>query len=75
MPPNPTELRLHLRADHHRIEEYRNVHCRYYARCIDTAVKHDWDGFTCRECSLFTVDVAPRAERLAFNQPADNGRP
>lgn len=42
--PNPTELRLPMWADHHRVEDYRNVHCRQYAMCIDAAVREDWGG-------------------------------
>jgi hypothetical protein len=73
--PNPTELRLPMWADHHRVEDYRNVHCRSYALCIDAAVKEDWEGFSCQKCPLFHNDAAPRAEQYAYDQPADNGRP
>jgi len=73
--PNPTELRLPMWADHHRVEDYRNVHCRSYALCIDAAVKEDWEGFSCQKCPMFHNDAAPRAEQYAYDQPADNGRP
>ncbi|WNG14159.1 hypothetical protein [Cystobacter fuscus] len=73
--PNPTELRLPIWAEQYRIEDYRNVHCRLYARCIDAAVREDWEGFTCQKCALFRRDEAPHAASHAFDQPADNGRP
>jgi hypothetical protein len=73
--PNPTELRIAMWTEQHRIEDYRNVHCRFYAGCIDAAVRYDWDSFTCRKCPLFHQDTAPRAEEHAYDQPADNGRP
>ncbi|MBM7119267.1 hypothetical protein [Archangium primigenium] len=73
--PNPTALRLPMWAENHRVEDYRNVNCRSYGRCIDTAVREDWEGFTCRKCPLFHQDAAPRADVFAFDQPADNGRP
>ncbi|XXF78917.1 hypothetical protein P2318_03920 [Myxococcaceae bacterium GXIMD 01537] len=64
-----------MRADHFRIEEHRNVHCRHYGTCIDVAVREDWGGFTCAQCPLFQQDAAPRADSFAFNQPEDPGRP
>ncbi len=73
--PNPTELRLPMWADHHRVEDYRNVHCRHYSACVDVAVHEDWDSFTCAKCPLFRQDRAPGADAYAFNQPADSGRP
>jgi hypothetical protein len=73
--PNPTQLRLPVWAEQCRIEDYRNVHCRLYSRCIDTAVREDWEGFTCQKCALFRRDEAPHAASHAFDQPADNGRP
>jgi hypothetical protein len=73
--PNPTELRLPVWAEQYRIEDYRNVNCRSYARCIDAAVREDWEGFTCQKCALFHRDEAPRADSLAFDQPADYGQP
>ncbi len=69
--PNPTALRIPMWADHHRVEDYRNVHCRNYTQCIDTAVRENWDGFSCQKCPLFKQDSSPGADRLAFNQPAD----
>lgn len=73
--PRPTAFRLPLRADQFRIEEHRNVHCRFYSACVDVAVKEDWDSFTCAKCPLFHEDKAPGADSYAFNQPADAGRP
>lgn len=73
--PHPTRLRLLLWTEQHRIENYRNVHCRHYAQCIDTAVRADWEGFTCQQCPLFHEDAAPRAGQHAFDQPPNNGRP
>ena len=72
--PNPTELRLPVWADH-RIEDFRNVNCRTYSRCIDAAVLEDWERFSCQKCAFFHRNAAPRAESHAFDQPADNGRP
>ena len=73
--PRPTAFRLPRQAEQLQIEEYRNVHCRYYAVCIDAAVKEDWEGFSCQKCPLFHNDAAPRADQYAYDQPADNGRP
>ncbi len=73
--PHPIRLRLPVWTDHHRVEDYRNVHCRHYGRCIDAAVRADWEGFSCQQCPLFHEDVAPGAAEHAFDQPPDNGRP
>ena len=73
--PNPTELRAPIWAEQYHVEDYRNVNCRSYSRCIDAAVREDWEGFTCQKCAFFHRDAAPRAETHAFDQPAENGRP
>jgi hypothetical protein len=31
----------------------RRVLCATYKRCLDEAVKRNWDGFSCIECSAF----------------------
>jgi hypothetical protein len=73
--PHPTEWRPPLWAEQNRVEEHRDVHCRFYSRCIDAAIRADWEGFTCQKCPLFHQDAAPRAEQYAFDQPDNNGRP
>ena len=73
--PHPTALRAPVWADQYRVEDYRNVNCRYYSQCVDVAVREDWEGFTCRKCALFRRDAAPGAASYAFDQPPDNGRP
>lgn len=73
--PHPSRWRPPLWAEQNHVEEHRDVHCRFYARCIDVAVRADWEGFSCQKCPLFHQDAAPRAEDYAFDQPADNGRP
>ncbi|MBN8229502.1 MULTISPECIES: hypothetical protein [Corallococcus] len=73
--PRPTKFHLPLRADSFSIEEYRNVHCRFYGGCIDVAVRQDWESFTCAKCPLFQQDKAPGASSYAFTQPANFGQP
>ncbi len=31
---------------------YRNILCRHYGRCLDHAVKNNWEFWACSDCQL-----------------------
>jgi len=49
--PTPTKLERTLQLSE--AENNRNFTCFNYMNCLDTAVKNNWQSFTCRECHLF----------------------
>lgn len=51
MNPNPTSApRI---AWPEQVRAQRWLDCVWYSRCLEVAVRRDWDGFTCRACELF----------------------
>jgi hypothetical protein len=62
--PNPVEVEPTARASAE--AEPRNVFCRLYERCLDTAVKNDWRAFSCQACALAkTESERPSARQFA----------
>ncbi len=35
----------------HKGHGFRKIYCNRYENCLDLAVKEDWEGFNCEECS------------------------
>lgn len=34
----------------------RNVECRHYNECLNTAIRREWSGFSCSECGSFELE-------------------
>ena len=71
--PRPTSYREPVRTQSS-VAELRNLYCRYYSGCVDTAVRKGWDSFSCTACPYFRVrDTTPDATAWAFDQPGEGG--
>ncbi len=51
--PRPTMLAALIKEN--AVDEHRNLYCPQYARCLDAALRQDWDSWTCANCRLFTL--------------------
>lgn len=62
MRPCPTELSQSINpeggAKKAGVESHRNLNCHMYDGCLNEAVKHGWQSFTCAKCPL-NAEVAP----------------
>jgi hypothetical protein len=57
--PNPVELPSPINPEGRRkqsVESHRNLYCLHYDGCLDEAVKHGWNSFTCVRCSLYSAE-------------------
>lgn len=43
------------------VERHRSVHCDRYDGCLDQALRHHWNGWTCAACPLFALADAFRS--------------
>jgi hypothetical protein len=51
---NPTEWR---QLDIEDVEKYRHINCDDYDDCLNLAIKEEWTGFNCLNCSQFESEV------------------
>jgi hypothetical protein len=51
---NPIEWR---QLDIEEVEKYRHIDCDDYDDCLDLAIKEEWTGFNCLNCSQFESEV------------------
>lgn len=54
--PNPVELPSPINPEGGRkqsVETHRNLFCGHYDSCLDEAVKHGWNSFTCVRCTFY----------------------
>lgn len=59
--PNPVSLSsLGVRSSS--AGEHRDVHCPRVNACVDTAVRGNWEGFSCARCPLKGVVKGPKVE-------------
>ncbi len=47
----------------------RNVHCPYYANCLDYAIEKSWDHFDCGDCLQRLNERARPEIRLTVSDP------
>lgn len=55
--PTPTELATPINPDRG-VEGHRNLFCSFYDGCLDEAVKHGWNSWTCVRCQLMAIPPA-----------------
>ncbi len=60
--PTPTKLQRTLQLSE--VEDNRNFTCFNYMNCLDTAVKNNWQSFTCRECCYWSEDKKPKRTKI-----------
>ncbi len=60
--PNPSPLSQLIRSETV-VSGHRSLYCFHYDGCLDVAVKHDWDSWSCERCSLFQVEAGPAGPR------------
>lgn len=68
--PHPVELPAPINPEGGRrqsVEMHRNLFCEHYDNCLDEAVKHGWNSFTCVRCSFYQEpgEVEGGLERIA----------
>jgi len=59
MKPFPTDLPQTINPEagpaRSGVESHRNLSCPHYDRCLDEAVHHGWQSFSCARCALAQV--------------------
>ena len=74
--PNPVELQSPINPEGGRkqsVESHRNLFCGHYDACLDEAVKHGWNSFTCVRCSFYRAseeETEGGVERFATQRRA-----
>jgi hypothetical protein len=69
--PRPVELKL-LKSAQLDFNDHRNVFCRQYANCLNTALRQQWEDFSCRSCELSSHNATPTTLAYALEQPRNH---
>lgn len=73
--PKPCSLQDRLSSDS--VEYLKKVWCGHYAECLDTAIRENWQQFSCRDCHAFVCvreafDIQPIVRLLMAIFPRSN---